>query len=214
VERSSTIAKGSEIELYVGEESRTSPAAVDLRQWIASGIPSSVVEAGAQFPVTFDRSVWPNQDDLKVGPIPITSPETNILDLTPMGMCKGGRPWDGSSACRLSISLTTFRGSLTRAVREGCEVNAIKHRTEKPPGWISVGYDVLDSGLATSGLLNCGPAAQDAAWELLRRHKRMLNRYVLWPSPDIAKEYALQLDKLISDHGPFEVVGLHICALP
>jgi hypothetical protein len=80
-----------------------------------------------------------------------------------------------------------------------------------PQGWTRIGYDVLDSGLAISGLLNCGSASVGLARRILGKYGIGLNRFYLWPSSEVAAEYAAEIDSLVRDHAPFEVVGLYAC---
>jgi hypothetical protein len=74
-----------------------------------------------------------------------------------------------------------------------------------------MGYDVMDSGLAVSGLLNCGDGAVEIAEKLLTDAAMQLTQFYLWPSPEIAEQYACRLDQVAPDHAPFEVVGLYRC---
>lgn len=196
-------------ELFVGEERRSSPAGIVLGDWLRSEIPTGLVPTDVEFPATFDRSVWPSEEDLMTGPIAGQS-DRNILELSPLRPCTSS-VGEESSDWRLGVSLLSFRGSLTRSVREACQRNAIEHAAERPAGWTLIGCDVLDSGLAISGLLNCGQAGQDVAWRLLRRHGLMLTKHYLWPTVEIAEEFASQMTQLIPDHAPFEAVGLYLC---
>jgi len=197
-------------ELFVGEEGRSDPTHIVLRDWITSGVPTDLIPRDAQFPATFDRSVWPREEDLTEGPVRNQTSGRNILELTPLRPC---RPAAGQSASRwrLCMSLVSSRGYLARSVREACEVKAIEHTTQRPSGWAGLGYDVLDAGLAMSALLNCGEAGQVAAWDVLRRNRAVLTKYYLWPTIAIAEHYAEVMKQIVPRHAPFDVVGLYIC---
>src|SRR5437868_8722820 len=108
-------------EVFVGEELRASPTTIVLSNWLSSGVPSGLLPADAQFPATFDRSVWPREEDLTEGPLPARSEPRNILELTALRPCEAlgaaGSQW------RLCVSLATSRGHLARSVREACDLN-------------------------------------------------------------------------------------------
>lgn len=196
-------------ELFVGEESRISPNAIDLATWLPSGVPLGFLPQDAQFPATFDRSVWPREDDLAERPPVGNSPTSNILGLNPLRPCMTNAL--GASVWRLCVSLISSRGFLVRSIREACRGNAIEYSENKPTEWKWIGYDVVDSGLATSGLLNLGTVGQDAAWKVLRRRAEKLTKYYLWSKIESAVEFAAELDGSVPPHAPFEVVGLYLC---
>ena len=194
-------------ELFVGEELRASPKVIVLSDFLP-GVPSDVLATDAIFPATFDRSVWPTEEDLVEGPLETSAERRNILDLSPLRPCTDSKE---RSSWRLCLSLVSGRGNLARSVKEACQVKAIPHTEEKPAGWMRLGYDVLDASLTMSGLLNCGDSARDAAWQVLRRRKERLTKYYLWPTVAIAEEFAAAIKDLVPEHAPFEVVGLYLC---
>lgn len=196
-------------ELFVGEESRASPNGIDLASWLPTGVPLEFLPRDPQFPATFDRSVWPRQDDLAERPTASASPTSNILGLASLRPCMTNAM--GASVWRLCVSLVSFRGSLVRTIREACSANAIKCAETKPTGWKWIGYDVVDSGLVTSGFLNFGTAGQDAAWKVLRRRGEKLTEHYLWSKIESAVEFAAELDSSVPPHSPFEVLGLYLC---
>lgn len=196
-------------EVFVGEESRVSPKVIDLASWLPTGVPLGLLPQGAHFPATLDRSVWPREDDLAERPSVSDSPTGNILGLTPLHPCTATAM--GASDWRLCVSLVSSRGSLVRSIRAACSAKAIEYSETKPAGWKWVGYDVVDSGLAMSGLLNFGTAGQEAAWKVLRRRGEKLTKYYLWSKIESAAEFAAELDGSVPPHAPFEMVGLYLC---
>lgn len=194
-------------ELFVGEDLRASPKVIVLTDFLP-GVPSDVLATDVLFPATFDRSVWPTEEDLVEGPLKAPAERRNILELSPLRPCTDSKE---RSCWRLCLSLVSDRGSLVRSVKEACEVNAIPHADRQPAGWTRLGYDVLDASLTMSGLLNCGGSAQDAAWQVLRRRKERLTKYYLWPTVAVAEEFAAAIRDLVPEHAPFEVVGLYLC---
>lgn len=193
-------------ELPVGEEIRCDPFHTDFSTWLRGGIASLPIQGPPLFPASFDRSVWPRPEDVEPGEVSITVIERprNILELFPIQTCDKTTP-DGN--WRIGATLLTNRGTIARAVTRSLEPE-IKPMLNN---WTLMGYDVVDSGLAISGLLNCGAVAIEIAKKLLADRAMLLTQFYLWPFPEIAESYASQLDQVIQGHAPFEVVGLYFC---
>lgn len=203
------------VELIAGEEMRRDPGTLEFSLWLRDEVLNLPHDSTAQFPASFDRSVWARPEDLDELPAQSASQtqheEKNILELAPI---KSRRNIDDqpliSKDWRIAATLVTFRGSISQALKRVSEQEPAAALWAMPQGWTRVGYDVLDSGLAISGLLNCGSASVELARRILGKYSIKLNRFYLWPSSEVAAEYAAELDKLVPDHAPFEVVGLYV----
>jgi hypothetical protein len=190
----------------VGEETRCDPLRTDFSGWLRGRIASLPIRRPPAFPASFDRAVWPRHEDVELEPvtIPATGQSRNILELYPIGPCENPA---SEGDWRIAITLITRRGTIARAVDRSLAAE------EKPilRNWALMGYDVVDSGLAISGLLNCGDGAVEIAEKLLSDTAMQLTQFYLWPSPAIAESYAHSLDQVAPDHAPFEVLGLYRC---
>jgi len=202
------VAENSQMkeELPAGEEIRCDPLCTDFSSWRHGRIASLPIRRPPAFPASFDRAVWPRHEDEELGTvtIPATSKPRNILELYPIQPCENPV---SEGDWRIAVTLLTRRGTIARAVSRALIAE------EKPMlrNWVLMGYDVMDSGLAISGLLNCGDGAVEIAEKLLSDWAMQLTQFYLWPSPEIAESYAHRLDQVARDHAPFEVVGLYRC---
>lgn len=191
--------------LFVGEETRLPPSNVDFSDWISQATLELVGE-NVRFPASFDRAVWPRPEDVESTRSAVKG--RNILELEPIQPCE---KVESSRPPRIALALTTFNGVLTQAVREGALKSGVGPRHDLP-GWRLLGFDVLDSGLAMSGLLNFGHAVLPIAREVLKMRGEKLNGFLLWPTRESADEYQKRLDSVIGAHAPFEVAGLFTCS--
>jgi hypothetical protein len=187
--------------LLVGEDLRLIPSSVDFADWMRPAV-LQLAGSDVTFPVSFDRAVWPRPEDMDPA---WTSPKgRNILELMPLRPCATDR----ENVCRIAVGLATFNGPLTMAIRDA-------HNGAIGPDdittWRFLGFDVLDSGLAMSGVLNFGDSSLSLASDVLVTSSEKLNRLLLWPSLESAKRFAEQMTSLITEHGPFEVVALFGC---
>lgn len=200
-------------ELVAGEELRCNPDDVDFSPWLRQEVLSLPCHGPVRFPASFDRSVWPRPEDLDSKRGQSAAQDRpgakNVLELVPATDCE--RSGSHVNEWRIAATLVTFRGALSQAFKRGCEAQSPATAWIFPRGWLLLGYDVLDSGLAISGLLNCGSPAVENARSVLQRHRVELNRFCLWSTPKPAGEFASELDRLVSDHAPFEVMGLYAC---
>jgi len=187
--------------LLVGEDVRLIPSSVDFDDWMRPSV-LQLADDDVTFPVSFDRAVWPRPEDMDSART--SAKGRNILELMPLTRCGTDR----ENVCRIAVGLATFDGPLTIAIRDA-------HNGAIGPDdittWRFLGFDVLDSGLAMSGLLNFGDSSLPLASDALVRSGEKLNRLLLWPSLESAKRFAEQMTSLIKDHGPFEVVALFGC---
>ncbi len=193
-------------EIPVGEEIRCNPFHTDFSTWLRGGITSLPIQGSPLFPASFDRSVWPRPEDVEPGEVSntVAGRPRNILELFPIQSCEK-TTLDGH--WRIGATLLTSRGTIASAITRSLK-SEIKPMLNN---WTLMGYDVVDSGLAISGLLNCGTVAVEIAKKLLDDQASLLTQFYLWPFPEIAESYACQLDQAIQDHAPFEIVGLYFC---
>ena len=203
-------------ELTAGQEWRCNPYTQDSSLWLREEVLRLAHDSTAQFPASFDRAIWPRPEDLEDVPAhyPMQAEQAgaNALELLPIGISNKNEISVGSDYWRVAVTLVTFHGPISQALRKASEQKYAANQWEMPDGWILVGYDVLDSGLAIGGLLNCGSPPIELAHRILEKTNSRLNRFYLWPNSAIAAEYAAGLDALVPAHAPFDVVGLYLCA--
>jgi hypothetical protein len=188
--------------VIAGEENRVSPRTIDFSEWLAPALRQLSI-GNTRFPATFDRAVWPRPVDLDERLKPRTG---NLLELSPFSACN--QPPEAGE-WRIAVGLLTFLGTVTRATRD--LASAQKQLTEEAKGWGLLGYDVLDDGLAMSGLLNFGDLGHDVAAGQMATGAHLLNEYLLWQSPAEAIEFANRMSSLVPSHSPFEVIALFAC---
>jgi len=186
--------------LVAGQDERVSPDLIDTSEFVTDDV-IKLAPKGFRFPISFDRSVWPRPCDLDASAKPAAS---RLLELEPFHACGGLGGW------RLGAALLTFSGPLASKLKE------MKDYPASPPdsyrGWAMVGFDVMDHGLALSGLLNLGEVGHSVAAKTAESTSSGLNEFLLWRSSDSARRFADLMSTAVSAHAPFEVLALYLCA--
>jgi hypothetical protein len=186
--------------LVAGQDERISPDRIAVSEWVTGEL-VELCPHHLRFPASFDRAVWPRPSDVD------ESRDRNagrLLELEPIHPCERSEGW------RLAIAVLTFSGPLTSRLREMKDYP--RSAPESHTGWKMIGYDVMDHGLAMSGLLNFGQLGHRAASNVIKGSNATLNEYMLWASQRGAEQFAQKMSRAVPVHGPFEVLALYLCA--
>jgi len=181
-----------------------------------------LLRTDAPYPLSADVAVWPNLFGDGLG-----GEELQRLGLPHAAPPSWRGPnqylWDDLERMRLAIGTSTAKSPPVLAVglvappasstRPGQSPPYLESVTPRELGtdWGRLGFDVGD-GFLTSGLTNCGYAADDRE-RLVRRWKARLNDFHLFTRATEAEEFAREAEQRIPEHAPFFVYSLHVLRL-
>lgn len=156
-----------------------------------------------KLPLSVDRAAWPETDSIEIKHMLFIDHFTDEFS-APNGLDLYSVKESIDEFFNANLIAIDFDKSVAGFLREKNSIAGTKYYSATR----FIGYDVCDNNLI-SGLTNCALSHEEK--NLLQlRYAKNLNEYGLFKDDTYAREYTLEMDRLIPEHQPFLVAGLNI----
>ena len=199
----------------LGFDFRVRPESQGTR-WTKERRETYLLRADIQFPVSADRTVWPECTTR------LQKSQTAEMEAQSNGPLNGldlfteNKGPDSLAAYRhdsaVLIALTSDKTTVAH-LRQMHSVGPSSFAVAEleDSGWSFWGYDVADAWM-TSGLMNCGFASDEKAG-YVERYSTGLNGWGLFDDIKISNVYSDETNARVSEHAPFYVFGILVAGI-